>query len=151
MIVGAQRQGDPRPDRPSGSQPPRSPPGAEAALDFYREGKKSTVKVVLGEQPGEAGPAGLSSFGFRVREVKPAEGEPIVMIDAVVRGSLAGRVGLVPGLRVVGVGRTDVHTKAEFDKAAAAYTPEQGLPLRIQTPDGRTAFVTLGGPGGPLR
>ncbi len=123
-------------------------PGTETPLEFYRDGSKTSVKIVVGEQPDATGPVGLTSFGFRVREVKPEKGEPVLIIDTVVRGSPAARIGLIPGLRVLGVGKTDVHTKEEFDKAAAAYTTEQGLPLRLQTPDGRVAFVTIGGPGG---
>ncbi|MCA1684837.1 MAG: PDZ domain-containing protein, partial [Planctomycetia bacterium] len=123
-------------------------PGTEVPLEFYRGGKKTSANVVIGELPGDSGPAGLTSFGFRVREIKPGGGaEPILLIDAVVRGSLAARSGLIPGLRVVAVGKTEVHTKADFDKAVAAFTPEQGLPLRIQSPDGKVASVTLGGPG----
>ncbi len=126
-------------------------PGAKAPLALYRDGQKSTVDVVIGEQPGETGPAGLLSFGFQVREVGDGKGQTAVVVDAVVRGSLAARVGLLPGLRILAVGRTEVNTKADFDKASASYTTDQGLPLRVQTPDGRVAFLTLGGPGEPQR
>ncbi len=120
-------------------------PGTQTPLEFYREGKKSSMKVVIGEQPGDSGPAGLTSFGFRVREVKAGEGTTLLVIDTVVRGSPAARAGLIPGLLVKAVGRTEVHTKAEFDKAAAPYTTEQGLPLQLQGADGRVAFFTIGG------
>ena len=126
-------------------------PGTETPLQFYRDGEKRSVKVIIGEQPGETVPSGLTPFGFRVREFKSGDGPTVLLIDAVVRGGLAARHGLVPGLRILGVGMTDVHSLDEFEKAAAGFTVEKGLPLRVQTPDGRVEFVTLGGPGGPPR
>jgi serine protease Do len=97
--------------------------------------------------------AAMPSFGLRVREIPPGEDNStgIVEVETVVRGSPAARVGLVPGVRVLAVGKTEVHSKADFDRASAAFTPEQGLPLQVLTRDGRTAFVTVGGLGGGPR
>ena len=68
------------------------------------------------------------------------------MVSSVVRGGLAERLGLVPGLKILGVGRTKIYTKDEFDRAAAAFTPDQGLPLQILLPNGQSGFITIGGP-----
>jgi serine protease Do len=125
-----------------------TPPGSEVSVDYYRDGELKTAKVTV----GEAGVAAITSFGFRVRDLPPGTaGEPLgfVMIDQVVRGGLAARARLRPGFRILQVGKTEVHTRDDFDKAAAAFSPEQGLPLKVQFPDGTTAFITVGGPGGP--
>ena len=124
-------------------------PGTEIRLDFIRDGKPQSLKIAVGEQTTLAMIPAESSFGLRVREVPPddeeADGQPSVLIETVVQGSPAARAGLIPGLKVLAVGRIEVHTKDEFDKAAAQYTPEQGLPLRVQVPNGPSAFITIGG------
>ncbi len=74
------------------------------------------------------------------------DANPILVIDQVVAGSTAARVGLRPGMRVVAVGVTPVHTKAEFEVAIASYDRTQGLPLKVETPDGQIASVRVGGP-----
>jgi len=121
--------------------------GLKAPVTYYREGKPRTVDVTVAELG--ASPV-LATLGFRVREIHPPgadEGEVALVIDEVQPGSPAQRAGLQPGLRVVGVGLTPVRNKAEYDAAAAAFNPAEGLPLRIETPDGLTAFVTVGGSG----
>lgn len=127
--------------------------GSQVPIGFYRDGKLSTLKVTIAEFPGA--PV-LASYGFRVREIPKGEEDPkiggMLEIDQVVLESPAARVGLRPGLRILGVGLTPVHTKAEYDAAVAALNPEQGLPLLIQTPDGQTGSVTIGGnPSAPPR
>ena len=125
-------------------------PGTQAVIAYYREGAKATTSVAVGELSAASLPA-VTEFGFRVREVPTslANGaRSMVFIDQVVRGSPAAHIGLRPGLRVLAVGKTEVNTLAEFEKAAAAFTPEGGLPLRIQFRDGQSTFVTVGGPGG---
>lgn len=119
--------------------------GSHVPIGFYREGKLKTVDVTIAEFPGT--PV-LASYGFRVHEI-PSEGNPnlggVLEIDQVVLESPASRVGLRPGLRILAVGQTPVHTKAEYDAAIAALNPDQGLPLLVQTPDGQTGSVTIGG------
>jgi serine protease Do len=121
--------------------------GLKTPLTYYREGKPNTVDVTIAEL--RSSPV-LATLGFRVRELPQANagpGESLLIIDDVQPGSPAHRAGLQPGLRIVGVGRTPVHNKAEYDAAAASFNPAEGLPLRIETPDGQTAFVTVGGSG----
>ncbi len=124
-------------------------PGSEIQLEFIRDGKSQTLKVVLAEQTALAMMPAEGSFGLRVREVPPggedADSQPFLVVDQVVQGSPAARAGLIPGLKILAVGRTEVHTKDEFDKAAAQFTPEQGLPLRVQIPNGPSTFITIGG------
>jgi serine protease Do len=122
-------------------------PGTEVSLAVVRQGKKQTVKVVVGEQPGDS-EAAFNAFGFSVREVPAgADGDPLpgVVIDRLAMGSPAARAGLRPGFRIIGVGDQDVRTRAEFEKAAGGYGVAQGLPLRLRTPDGQTVSVMVGG------
>jgi serine protease Do len=125
------------------------PVGQKTTVSFYREGKLQTAEVTIAELA--AGPA-PGTLGFRVREV-PGDpgaggGEKLLIIDDVQPGSPADLAGLRPGMRVVGVGRRPVRSLAEYEAAAASINPVEGLPLRIALPDGQTAFVTVGGPGG---
>ncbi|GAC1469106.1 MAG: DegQ family serine endoprotease [Isosphaeraceae bacterium] len=122
-------------------------PGSVVPLEYRREGKATTVKVVIGQLSAASVPA-LTSFGFRVRDVPSDSGSdphPGVVIDQVAMGSPAARAGLQPNLRVLSVGRNEVHSRAEFEQAIAAFTPEQGLPLLIRLPNGQNAFITVGG------
>jgi S1-C subfamily serine protease len=117
--------------------------GTKVPLSYYRGGKLQSVDVTIGELPGA--PV-LASFGLRVREIPPGEGddsEGAVEIDQVVLGSPASRAGLKPRMRILGVGRTRVHNKAEYDRAVAALNPNEGLPLLIRFPDGQTGRVVL--------
>jgi serine protease Do len=125
--------------------------GSRVPLSFYRGGKLSKVDVTIAEYPGA--PV-LASYGFQLREVPPEEdrkSEASLEIDRIVVASLAARTGLRPGMKILSVGRTPVHTKAEYDAAVAALNPEQGLTLLVQTPDGQTGAVTIGGPAAPRR
>jgi serine protease Do len=123
------------------------PIGHKTAVTYYRDGKPQTADVTIAEL--SSGPV-LATLGFRVREIPAGKGDrdgSILVIDQVQPGSPADRAGLRRGMRVVAVGRTPVHTKAEYDAATAAFNPAEGLPLRIETPDGQTAFITVGGLG----
>jgi serine protease Do len=120
-------------------------PGTEVAVDLVRDGEKQSIKAVIGELAGDLIPS-MSIYGLRVREARPGDPEGGLVIDTVVRGSAAARAGLVPGFRVLAVGPTEVHTQAEFDRAISSTSPDQGLSLHLQTPDGRTAIVPLVGP-----
>jgi serine protease Do len=125
--------------------------GAKTAVEFYRDGKKQSLDVVIAEQPN-ARPS-LMSLGFSVRDItaEQAGGNAGLYITAVAPGSPAEAAHLVPGLQIVGVGRRPITSKAEYDLLAARYDPSQGLPLQIRGPDGQTFFVTVGGPGGGRR
>jgi serine protease Do len=125
-----------------------TPVGHKTSVSFYREGKLQSADVTIAEMA--AGPI-LASLGFRVREVPERNapgGERLLVIEEVQPASPAHAAGLQPGMRVLGVGSKLVHTLAEYEAAAAAFNPAEGLPLRVATPDGQTVFVTVGGAGG---
>jgi serine protease Do len=127
-------------------------PGTVVPLEIIRDGARQIVTVTIGDLSGPQVPS-LTSYGFRIREIPPIGDQPngSIVIDQVFRGSPAARAGLRPRLRILAVGRTEVHTKAEFEKASEAFSIEKGLPLRVQTPDGQEGPVTVGGPGGGPR
>jgi serine protease Do len=125
-----------------------SAPGSEVSLAYVRGEKTDTAKLTVGELPADAD-ASLTRYGFGLRDLPPGvDGaqSPILVIDRVAMGSLGARAGLRPGLRVVAVGDTEVHSRVEFDKAAEKYGPAQGLPLTIRTRGGRTETIVVGGP-----
>jgi serine protease Do len=124
--------------------------GAKVPLTYYREGKAQTTDVTIAVLPPE--PGILLSFGFGVRE-RPAQRNgngPAVEIDQVVAGSPAFRAGLRPGMRIVAVGERDrqdpVNTLVDFELALSKLDPERGLSLLVQTTDGRSGVIRLGGP-----
>ncbi len=123
--------------------------GAATELAYYRDGKRIQAAIKIGELP-EVPATAVTSYGFTVRDLPSDAASPAgigVLIDKVYSDSPAFRAGLRPGMLIVGVGRTPVRNKAEYEVAVAAVDPEQGLPLAIMTPDGRQVFVTIGGPG----
>jgi len=122
-------------------------PGTEVNVQLIRDGKPLTFKVVVGEKL--AMPPVVSTLGFEVFETPPGNGpdaKPSLVVSKVNRGSSAERRGLVPGLKIVAVGKTEVHTQAEFDRAASSFTVDQGLPLQVALPNGQSGFITIGGP-----
>ena len=128
----------------------RSEIGAQLPVEVYREGKRRTLTVTIGEQPA---PPAVESLGFRLMPIRPdprRHPEGLLVIDQVVDESPAFRAGLRPGMLIVGVGQTPVHTKAEYDKAASAYQPDQGIPLQVMLPPSteiRTVVVRRGDRG----
>ncbi len=118
--------------------------GLETPVVFYRGGASQTVKVTIAERPGDVA---LHPLGFRLREFGPEEtGLPLgaMVIDQVVPGSPAFKAGLRPGIQILAVGQTPVHTKVEYDKAAAAFEGKGKLPLRLQVGKDQVAEVVLG-------
>jgi serine protease Do len=118
--------------------------GTKIRLTYYRDGRRETAEVIIGEMPI------LTAMGLLLRDPTPAEAAegdgPI--ITGVIPGSIADR-SLPPhlrkGLAIVEVGGRRVQTKAECDAAANALDPSQGIALRLRLPDGRLGQMTLGG------
>jgi serine protease Do len=119
--------------------------GLKVPLVYYRDGKSSTVEVKIAELP--ASPE-VASLGFTVRERPSSEAkgsDVIVEIDQVVSAGPGYRAGLRPRMRILGVDQTPIHTLAEFESAVRGLDLRNGLPLIIQTPDGRAGSVRVGG------
>ena len=132
--------------RASGTRPPGWPSGRRSPWTYFREGKRQTVTVTIAELEGA--PTIASAIGFRVRELpRRRGGRESHPGDRSGRRRQPGRAGR-PATRYAGRRRrrTPVHTKAEFEAAIASYDRTQGLPLKVETPDGQIASVRVGGP-----
>ena len=119
--------------------------GAQVPLTFYRGGAPQTATVTIAELP--SAPEILVTLGFVVRE-RPVDNkghETVVEIDRVIAGSPAFHKGLRPGMRIVSVGTTPepVTTLAEFEAAVRKTDLARGLPMIVQSPDGRSGAVLL--------
>jgi len=117
--------------------------GAEVPLTLYRDGKSKSVTVTIEELP--PAPEVLTSLGFRVQTRPIPDGaETVVEINQVVNGSIAFQAGLRPGMRILKVGEEPVNSLAQFEVAVRKQDLSQGLPLLIQSTDGRLAPIRLG-------
>ena len=116
-------------------------PGDEVPLEYYREGKLETLKVVIGDQSGPGSPS-LTPYGFRVIEVMVGpKAETALIFDQIAQGSPAARAGIQPGYRLLAVAQTKVHSLDEFNKAATAYSLERGIRSSFKRPRARRPQV----------
>jgi serine protease Do len=119
--------------------------GSKIPVTFYRKGEKQSLPVTIDELP--PAPEVLASFGFRVWPAPAgSQGAAGLEIDRVVTSSPAFRAGLRPGMRILAVGQEPVATPAQFEAAIGKLDLGQGLPLKIQSTDGRVGMVLVGGP-----
>ena len=121
--------------------------GREVPVDFYRNGEKKRVPVVIAEMP-DFSPLPYPTFGFDLRELPSTDGGGLI-IAAIRPNGPADLSGFQPGLLITAVGRFDVRTFAEFDKAVTQFNLLQGIPIGLQAPDGRRAVVNLSALGNP--
>jgi len=133
-------------------------PGQTVPLEAYRDGKKMTFEVtvvaqptsmaVAGEKPQESEPA--SDYGLKVATLTPSLAERLgieqdlqgVLITEVSPGSDAAEAGLRTGMVITHVGETPVATAEKFAELLDAAEGQEGVRLRVQTPDGaRYVFI----------
>jgi S1-C subfamily serine protease len=120
--------------------------GAEVPIVYYRDGKSETTRVTVSELPSVPE---IASLGFHVRDQESTDGGVrVVEVERVEPGSPAFQAGLRPGIKILAVGREPVHSVDEFEAALHRLDLSQGLPLFIQTPDGRSGLIQIGGSGG---
>jgi len=134
-----------------------SKPGTRIKIHLTRKGRKKTVTVTLGQQPGDArawaaaqGPSRtLDELGLSVQTLTPEvamglgypENLKGVVVTDVAPDSPATRAKLQPNDVIVGVGRQSVKTAEEFTEAVGR-AGERGIALRIKRGD-ETMFVPL--------
>jgi serine protease Do len=122
--------------------------GSDVVVEYYRDGKAMTAHVQIAQLP--PAPEVLAFFGFGVRE-RPAAGGgqgSVIEIDQVVTGGPAFVEGLRPGTLILAIGEQPVPVKtlAEFEAAVLKIDPRGGLPLVVQSGDGRPRGVRLPSP-----
>ncbi|MFO0957743.1 MAG: trypsin-like peptidase domain-containing protein [Isosphaeraceae bacterium] len=127
--------------------------GSEVRLDYFRNGELAETKVRIDPLPIRV------QLGLMVQELGPPATESLpdrpekaLFTARITPGSAADRAGLVPGLRVVGVGDRPTRTREELDAALAMAEFRKGIPLKVQGRDGQILTITLGGlPPAPRR
>lgn len=135
-------------------------PGEEVEVTFYRDGRRQTVEVELGEAEFErpeapaAAPPGPqpvgSVLGMRVEDMDRAtarrlgfEGaEGPVIVDVQPLGPAARR-GLGPGAVILEVNERDVRTADDVRAALDALQPGDIASLRVRLPGGTTRIVNV--------
>jgi serine protease Do len=123
--------------------------GVHVPLVYYRDGEERTVDVTVAAVPTNPD---FPRLGFRVREgLGPDRKQTVVEVDRVVSASPAFAAGIRPGMAILGVDKTPVHSALELLSILKDYDLERGLVLVVRTPDGRFGPVTIPAPGGPRR
>jgi Do/DeqQ family serine protease len=118
--------------------------GSVVPVQVVRAGETKTLPVAIAEMPAD--PI-LAFFGLSVKDAPP-DPQGGVIIDQVMPGSPAEKVGAKPGLRIVSIGPRRVFSKAEFDVLLPQVASGRGgpIPLAILR-DGKLEILTLGDPG----
>jgi len=121
------------------------------SIDLYRDGKKKTISVVLGELPSQQATVGADkkSSGMRLGELTPETRrkynipsrvrEGIVVEDLDPSGK-AAQVGLRPGDVILRANRVTLHNVRRFSQI---YAKAKGRMLLLVYRDGSTIFLLL--------
>ncbi len=118
--------------------------GGEVPIDFYRDGRRQTVNVTIGEFPTNPE---ITPLGFSVKDGLTPDGKgPAVEVDRVVAGGPAFVAGLRPGMKILAVDRVQVRSVTDFLAVIRNHDLERQLPLLIITPEGRFGPITIVGP-----
>ncbi len=125
-------------------------PESTVSLKIFRNGRKKTVPVVLGEQPGSKSKTAsrspgksknstLGKMGLSLQNLTPELAEQFgyakgqgVLIAQVARNSAAARVGLQPGLLIEEVNKVRIHSLSELKKALKSGSGSGRILLRVR-------------------
>ncbi|GAP64753.1 periplasmic serine protease, Do/DeqQ family protein [Mizugakiibacter sediminis] len=131
-------------------------PGSKATLEIFRDGRKRSIEVTVGELPrdgkslaaAEAAAVSGNPLGLVVQDLsgedrrrlglKPGEGVGI----ARVAGTAARRAGLQPGDVILMVGRTRIGSAAAFNDAVKGVKPGDSVMLLVRR-DQATSFIAI--------
>jgi S1-C subfamily serine protease len=114
--------------------------GKPVSIAFYRAGELKTVQATIDE------PAAIDPLGLQFVQLPPGRaGNPIgaLIINAVTQGSPAARAGLVPGMKVIGIGKSRVHTRQEYAAALAKLDRTEKIPFEVQLLNGEIKFFSV--------
>jgi len=137
-------------------------PDTTVKIDYYRDGKKESASVKVGQQPAdmasEPGDSGarepsdaVGRFGLRVADVnaeladrfglkKSAKGAVILEVD---ENSPASDQGLRPGDVITEAQTTKIATAEDLAKALSAKEAQAGVRLRVEDKAGNARFVFI--------
>jgi len=134
-------------------------PGARAELEVYRDGRKETFSVRLGEAPftpeakakappPEEGPEAL--LGMAVEDLTPSIASNLgfdhpggAVVTQVTPWSPAMRKGVVPGMRIKEVDHTPIGSAREFRQVMSGLGSGDLVTVLLEAPDGTTRIVNL--------
>jgi serine protease Do len=133
-------------------------PGTEVKLDVWRNKKRETVTVKLGEQPaevvvagnrrGEAPTPGLATdIGVRLADPTPAQlkqlglGEDAkgALVTNIRNNSIAAMAGLEPGALITRIGDADVESAEQAQKLLKEADLSAGVNLTVKSRDGEAS------------
>jgi len=118
--------------------------GGAVPLDFYRDGKRRTASVTIGEFPTNPE---ITPLGFSIKDGLTPDGKgPAVEIDRVVTSGPAFAAGLRPEMKIIAVEKIPVRAVTDFLAVVRNLDLERGLNLVVLAPDGRFGPVTIAGP-----
>ncbi|MCE5328462.1 MAG: Do family serine endopeptidase [Planctomycetaceae bacterium] len=134
--------------------------GKSVPVEFYRDGKKTSVSVTIETQPAnmfaagempEGGETTAGKFGLQVQTVTKELAQQYgykttpkgVVITQVTPGSSADSQGLKEGMVITQVQDKDIDTAEQFKEAVSAKEAAEGVRLRVTDPSGMTRFVFL--------
>ncbi|HKJ02355.1 MAG TPA: Do family serine endopeptidase [Longimicrobiales bacterium] len=135
--------------------------GEKVTLRYYRDGKELQADVRLGEAPVGATAAAsrpgkheksasAERLGIAVqpmseqiaRQLGFKQAEGVVVSDVDATGPAAGR-GIVPGLRITKIGRTEVHNPQDVAAAIADTSAGSVVTLVLEDPAGATRIANV--------
>ncbi|MDR0649464.1 MAG: Do family serine endopeptidase [Synergistaceae bacterium] len=134
--------------------------GQDAVIELYRDGRKETLTVRLGDIPGKEGGAGSSRSGAGSPS-QPRQSERIgatvseisaelqrrynlpssdgMVVLSVERGSIASQLGLREGDQILEVNRREVKNAAEYERALSR---NPSTVVMLVHRDGQTLFFS---------
>jgi len=114
-------------------------PGRPATLHVWRDGRESTVRLTIGQDPGSVPPTErVHGLGFIVEGVTPEIG---VVIAGVRAGTPAATAGLLRGDLVRELNRHPVRTLTDYDEVAPSVGRDGVATVLVQR--GRTSLYLV--------
>jgi serine protease Do len=143
-----------------------APLGKPLPFDVIRDGKKETVQVTIEQMPDDYGLVSIESprrrprldteaiplnkLGLEVADLTPELAEQLgvdkgkgAVITAVENGSLAHMAGLRRGMLITSAERKPVESANALKDIVSKGSLEEGILLRVKTPQGTTRYVIL--------
>jgi len=132
----------------------RSPADTEHQIEVLRDGRKIALAVVVKPMPEDFGPRTLGGFyqnrdwGMLATDMTPQAARRLgvkinqgVLVIHVDPGRPAAAAGLREGMIIVEVGGKAVSNTAEFREAIRSFSLAEGIPITVESRDGRKQLV----------